>query len=132
MKKLYVTFADRSVNGEDIYTGSSLYNSPWRYTEEMPADHRTEYDFKKVYEWFGYGQVTFFKKKPYVEFRMDFYTHKKFTADNFEKYEVIKYQKEIPEDSVTMSKLMERLPANEFIDYCKDHGLNACSINVGE
>ena len=108
------------------------YSYEWHYMEPERdrIEATTSYDeFVKARDCSTYRSRTKKDKSVYGERYSYFYTNwrrLKFSNVNFVSYEkTIKHYKE---SNYTLRQLMEKLPADEMMEYIKDKGLSVCPI----
>lgn len=127
MRVVYKTRVENYLNGEgiDYYTCSN-----WNYGELPQEKVWKEFTtFEEFYKEYGFENKTFFKHEPYVA--VGVLTHEvvfgKIKKADFVDYKIVNTYKEV-QYNYTMEDLMKNLKASDFIEYCKDNGLNVCPI----
>lgn len=128
MKTLYYDnnqwkLADRKDEFSNMYFNHLHYGELPEDEEITIRDFQFAIDFCKERSSRPEVRYTLFRKKPYLHLATDCgCDYWIMTAHTFKpfiyRYHCIKVDK-----APTMKRLMEELPANELIEYCKDHGL---------
>ena len=68
--------------------------------------------------------TTLFKKRPYIEIRQDFETIKRYYD-----FKSLTFRCVLKEHNyITLKEIFNRFPAEQTIQYLKEHGLNTCPI----
>lgn len=127
MKVVYRTCVENYLNDKLI---DYCWASNWRYGELPENSIWKEFKtFEEFYKEYGFENKTFFKHTPYVAISVltQEAVFGKIKKANFVNYKIVNKYKEI-RCSYTAEDLMKKLNASDFIDYCKDHGLNACPM----
>lgn len=127
MKILYWSTTVYYLNDKEVKS-FTRYN--WHYGE-LP-ENRILKDFnifEDFYEEYGYDSKKLFTHEPYVPMASinSDALFGKITKDKFTSYKIMVKYSEV-NCLVTMEDLMNRLTAEDFITYCKDHGMSVCPL----
>lgn len=128
MKKIYYSVQTLFINDNVVDVMSS--DLRWKYGEIPEKQDLTFSSFSDLYEsiigwqnvWRG---ITLFGKKRIVKSG----TIKSITKKNFKSANWERSYEEIDTSIASLQALMERLSAEDFIEYCKDRDLVSCSMN---
>lgn len=130
MKAIYRKTTENYFNDELVDHHTSFN---WHYGEFPEEIVLKEFIvFEEFYKEYGHENKTLFGHKPYVlcaSLTSDV-TFGKIGRNDFKSYKVIDRYKKI-DFLITINDLVERLSAEDFIEYCKDHGLNVCPLMKG-
>lgn len=134
MKKVYMIYFDASFDGEDWFTED--VSSRYYYLSEKEAnDIVIDYEsFDWTYSYLeehnsacAYLDTTLFMRRPVIAFREPgTCSTLRMTKNNFHPFKERVRHKEVK--ACSMYELMNRLGAGDFIEFCKDHGLNTCPV----
>lgn len=118
-------------NGKSEISKILKYSYSWHYAE-LQSDTKsltTSYwDFLARENYAAFKSETKKEKKlggQYSYFYTDWFPIK-FSVANFVSYEIVTSYHE--QRNYTLQNLIEKLPADEMIEYLKDNGLNVCPI----
>lgn len=129
MKTLYYLNNQwKLANGKMEYT--DLYIHDALHYGEKPKEVKMTFDnFQQAIEVFEGNKrpqvrYTLFRKKPYLYFHINGgLDRKKMYRCNFKPF-TFRYHVWDCSPLISFKELMEELPADEFVEYCKDHGLS--------
>ena len=127
MKVVYKTCVENYLNDKLI---DHRWASNWHYGELPNESVCKEFTtFEEFYKEYGFENKTFFKHEPCVVIGV--LTHEvvfgKIKEADFVNYKIVNKYKEV-QYTYTMEDLMKKLSAKDFVEYCKDHGLNICPV----
>lgn len=131
MKKIYYVDSTEFLNGQELYYCGYDYRPRWRYGEIPELQTKIYNDFDEVYNnsvLFNciYPDETFWKHRKYLRGGIDWDRNITVFEKDFKEVKVIYRIREL--ENYTMEKLMKELYADEFVEYCKDHGMSVCPI----
>ena len=103
----------------------------WRYMEVLPMETFSISSYDELIEsgYFPLEKSGLFRKLIYGDNCSIFWSYNDyivFSEKNFVSYEIT--TEYIQESNYTLQKLMDKLPAEDMIEYLKDNGLNVCPI----
>ena len=129
MKTIYKHKTTITINDmENFYTSSAIHYG------EMPTDEKKVItDFFEAYNNYAIlgieADETLFKHKPYLFFRYDFNLSCRVDPKDFESMIINTVYTET-NDNYTFKELADRLPAEEFLEWLKDNGVDLKSFII--
>lgn len=131
MNKLYKITYEVFLNDTKLWD-NCLLNSRLHYGEIPKLDSVKCTDFEEVWNERTIccsKKVTFFFKKRYILGNVDVWgSHIRISEKDFKSYQIIDSLEVYKDNNFSVKELARLLSATDFVNWCKDHGLNICPM----